>query len=64
MAKIHKTMILKSEKSAAKDIDISNLCINLMKEMLWDQPPKVLEMYCLKKHLASMPDYDGKNLPV
>ena len=53
-------------KTTNKDKDIEQMCTGLMKEMLWDTKPSVVEKYSVKKHLIEIPDYKDafKDCPI
>lgn len=42
--------------------DTKNMRENLMREMLWQQPPQTVELYQLKKDLKKVPEY--KNVQI
>ena len=38
------------------------MCKSLMKEQLWAQPAKTIEMYSMKKQLSRFPEFEDKAL--
>jgi hypothetical protein len=55
MRKLEQTLSMMSQANG-KDGDIKMMCNTLMREMLWDQPPRTLELYSLKKHIKGLPE--------
>ena len=53
-------MHLKEEKGGNIDKDIHKMCTTLMREMLWDQKPKCIDMYTIKKHFKYVPELKDK----
>ena len=55
-------MHLKEEKGGNIDKDIHKMCTTLMREMLWDQKPKCIDMYTIKKHFKYVPELKDKQI--
>jgi hypothetical protein len=49
---------IKTIKKSSKinDSDTKNFCKGIMHEMLWAQPPQVIEKFCIKKQLKFHPE--------